>query len=170
MEWYIAEVFRLFNLSKYICSDFYHFLFRASIELLLWVRIILCWHVNSKIQSAIRFQTWLQLPLTWLASNSPCLGWGGGKRDLRKRRVLSVSAQQKAEVGEAEEAKVQEEQGKVKQQPTQPRPVEPQLNVKSKNMSREYGGQWLSSGRRHVRIYACLHWSRNLWVRSNAYG
>ena len=82
------------------------------------------------------------------------LGWGGGKRDMRKRRVLSVSAQQKAEVGEAEEAKVQEEQGKVKQQPTQPRPVEPQLNVKSKNMSREYGGQWLSSVTCHVRIYA----------------
>ena len=82
------------------------------------------------------------------------LGWGGGKRDLRKRRVLSVSAQQKAEVGEAEEAKVQEEQGKVKQQPTQPRPVEPQLNVKSKNMSKEYGGQWLSSVTRHVRIFA----------------
>ncbi|XP_022768077.1 NAD(P)H-quinone oxidoreductase subunit M, chloroplastic [Durio zibethinus] len=85
------------------------------------------------------------------------LGWGGGKRDLRKRRVFSVSAQQQAEVGEAQqtkEAKVQEEQEKVKPQPTQPRPVEPQLNVKSKNMSREYGGQWLSSVTRHVRIYA----------------
>ena len=62
--------------------------------------------------------------------------------------------QQQAEVGEAQEAKVQEEQEKVKQQPAQPRPVESQLNVKSKNMSREYGGQWLSSVRRHVRIYA----------------
>lgn len=35
-----------------------------------------------------------------------------------------------------------------------PRPVEPQRNVKSKNMSREYGGQWLSCATRHVRIYA----------------
>ncbi|XP_021283881.1 NAD(P)H-quinone oxidoreductase subunit M, chloroplastic [Herrania umbratica] len=83
------------------------------------------------------------------------LGWGRGKRDLRKPRVVSVSAQQQAQVGEeAQEAVVQEEQEKVKQQSTQPRPVEPQLNVKSKNMSKEYGGQWLSSVTRHVRIYA----------------
>jgi hypothetical protein len=32
--------------------------------------------------------------------------------------------------------------------------VDPQVNVKSKNMGREYGGQWLSSVTRHVRIYA----------------
>lgn len=71
------------------------------------------------------------------------------------KRVLSVSAQQQAEVGETQEAKVQEEQEKVKQQqPTQPRPVEKQLNVKSKNMGKDYGGQWLSSVTRHVRIYA----------------
>ncbi|XVF36992.1 hypothetical protein REPUB_Repub19eG0106500 [Reevesia pubescens] len=85
------------------------------------------------------------------------LGWGRKNRDLRKRRVVSISAQQQAEVGEAqEEAKVQEEQQeKVKKpQATQPRPVEPQLNVKSKNLSKEYGGQWLSSVTRHVRIYA----------------
>ncbi|OMO61597.1 NAD(P)H-quinone oxidoreductase subunit M [Corchorus olitorius] len=86
------------------------------------------------------------------------LGWGGEKRELsRKRRAFSVSAQQQAEVGEAQEAaKVQEEQQeKVNQQSTtQPRPVEPQINVESKNMSREYGGQWLSSVTRHVRIFA----------------
>ncbi|KAK4765887.1 hypothetical protein SAY87_007529 [Trapa incisa] len=34
------------------------------------------------------------------------------------------------------------------------RPVESQVNVRSRNMSREYGGQWLSSATRHVRIYA----------------
>lgn len=34
------------------------------------------------------------------------------------------------------------------------RPVEAQINVKNKNMGREYGGQWLSSTTRHVRIYA----------------
>ncbi|XVF64483.1 hypothetical protein PTKIN_Ptkin09bG0173500 [Pterospermum kingtungense] len=79
------------------------------------------------------------------------LGWGGGKRDLRKRRVVSVSAE--VGVGEArQEANMQE---KVKQEATTPpRPVEPQLNVQNKNMSREFGGQWLSSVTRHVRIYA----------------
>lgn len=34
------------------------------------------------------------------------------------------------------------------------RPVEPQVHVRSRNMSREYGEQWLSSVTRHVRIYA----------------
>ncbi|XP_071737787.1 NAD(P)H-quinone oxidoreductase subunit M, chloroplastic [Rutidosis leptorrhynchoides] len=37
---------------------------------------------------------------------------------------------------------------------TQPRPVEPQINVESKNMIRDYGGQWLSCTTRHVRIFA----------------
>lgn len=79
---------------------------------------------------------------------------GGGKRELRKRKVLSVSAQEVdvqegVKVGE-EEAKDQQKQQTLKQ----PRPVEPQINVKSKNMSREYGGQWLSCTTRHVRIYA----------------
>ncbi|KAK9270127.1 hypothetical protein L1049_025703 [Liquidambar formosana] len=86
------------------------------------------------------------------------LGWIGGKEELRKRRGFSVSAQQQAEIQESQEVKVQEqeqEQEKVKpQKKTQPRPVEPQVNVKSKNMGRDYGGQWLSSVTRHVRIYA----------------
>lgn len=47
-----------------------------------------------------------------------------------------------------------EEEKQEEQAMKQPRPVEPQINVKSKNMSREYGGQWLSSATRHVRIYA----------------
>jgi len=85
------------------------------------------------------------------------LGWLGGRRELRRRHIISVSAQQQAEVQGSQEVDAQEEkeleQEKVKQ-PTQPRPVEPQVNVKSKNMSREYGGQWLSSVTRHVRIYA----------------
>lgn len=46
-----------------------------------------------------------------------------------------------------------EEQVKLKQQ-TQLRPVEKQINVKSKNMTKQFGGQWLSSVTRHVRIYA----------------
>lgn len=86
------------------------------------------------------------------------LGWIGGKREVRNRRAFSISAQQPAEVKGPEEVKVQEEreqeQKKTKPQGTTPRPVEPQLNVKSKNMSREYGGQWLSSVTRHVRIHA----------------
>ncbi|KAE8724185.1 NAD(P)H-quinone oxidoreductase subunit M [Hibiscus syriacus] len=82
------------------------------------------------------------------------LGWSGMKKDLRGKKVLSISAQQQAEVGETQEAKVQEEPDRVKQQATQPRPVEKQINVKSKNMSKEFGGQWLSSVTRHVRIYA----------------
>uniref|UniRef100_A0A2N9G9Z3 NAD(P)H-quinone oxidoreductase subunit M, chloroplastic n=1 Tax=Fagus sylvatica TaxID=28930 RepID=A0A2N9G9Z3_FAGSY len=87
-------------------------------------------------------------------------GWIGGKREMRKRNPFSISAQQQqaAEVQEPQEVKVQEEQEvqkeKMKQQGTPLRPVEPQVNVKSKNMSREYGGQWLSSVTRHVRIYA----------------
>ncbi|XP_074559509.1 NAD(P)H-quinone oxidoreductase subunit M, chloroplastic-like [Curcuma longa] len=39
---------------------------------------------------------------------------------------------------------------RVQQPPSSP----PQPMAKSKNMSREYGGQWLSSCTRHVRIYA----------------
>ncbi|KAJ6730532.1 putative proteinD(P)H-QUINONE OXIDOREDUCTASE SUBUNIT M CHLOROPLASTIC [Salix viminalis] len=85
------------------------------------------------------------------------LGCHGGRRELRRRRVISVSAQQQTGVQESQEVGAQEEkeveQEKVKE-PTQPRPVEPQVNVKSKNMGREYGGQWLSSVTRHVRIYA----------------
>lgn len=89
------------------------------------------------------------------------LGRIGGKREMRKRSTFTISAQeqQQAEVQEPQEVKVQEEQElqqeKTKQQGTTPlRPVEAQVNVKSKNMGREYGGQWLSSATRHVRIYA----------------
>ncbi|KAF5444679.1 hypothetical protein F2P56_033795 [Juglans regia] len=83
------------------------------------------------------------------------LGLVGGKGEPRKRKAFSISAQQQAEVKEPQEVKVEEqEQEKVKIPGKQPRPVEPQVNVKSKNMSREYGGQWLSSVTRHVRIFA----------------
>lgn len=82
------------------------------------------------------------------------LGYMGRRREMRKRRPFSVSAQQQAQVEESKQVKAQQEEEKVKQQGTVPRPVEPQVNVKSKNMSREYGGQWLSSVTRHVRIYA----------------
>ncbi|KAG5036210.1 hypothetical protein AAZX31_04G225600 [Glycine max] len=90
------------------------------------------------------------------------LGWSGGRRrEARSRRAFLVSAQQQSDVKEAESLKVEEEQEQEQMQTqtpkpkgTTPRPVEPQLNVKSKNMLREYGGQWLSCATRHVRIYA----------------
>ncbi|KAI9200031.1 hypothetical protein LWI28_001713 [Acer negundo] len=84
------------------------------------------------------------------------LGWiGGGKREVRKRRVLSVSAQQDAEVKETQQMKDEKvEKEQVKKQQTPLRPVERQVNVKSKNMSAQMGGQWLSSVTRHIRIYA----------------
>lgn len=84
------------------------------------------------------------------------LGWIGGTRELKKKRVISISAQQQAEVEELQSQQMKENEGQaqVKQQQTPLRPVEPQTNVRSKNMSREYGGQWLSCATRHVRIYA----------------
>lgn len=86
------------------------------------------------------------------------LGYDGRRKQLRKSRDFFISAQQQpGEVQEPQELKIQEpEVQREKGQPkgTVPRPVEPQLNVKSKNMGREYGGDWLSSATRHVRIYA----------------
>lgn len=80
------------------------------------------------------------------------------KLRLRKSSSLSfsVSAQQ-AEVEEQDTTKAITD--KTEAPPpapamTKPRPVEPQINVKSKNMGKEYGGQWLSSTTRHVRIFA----------------
>ncbi|KAI3417651.1 uncharacterized protein J3R85_014330 [Psidium guajava] len=93
------------------------------------------------------------------------LGWLGrcnksSKCSSRSSSPFTISAQQQAQLQEQEGTKAQEAaalgQEKAKQPPggTTLRPVEPQANVKSKNMSREYGGQWLSSTTRHVRIYA----------------
>ncbi|KAF7149766.1 hypothetical protein RHSIM_Rhsim02G0113900 [Rhododendron simsii] len=79
-------------------------------------------------------------------------GWR--KINLKKTRTLSVSAQQQegTQVQEPEQQKVEEDQEGKKQKEL--RPVEVQRNVKSKSMGREYGGQWLSSTTRHIRIYA----------------
>ncbi|KAL3504291.1 hypothetical protein ACH5RR_034132 [Cinchona calisaya] len=80
---------------------------------------------------------------------------GGGKTELRNRKLLSVAAQQVDVQEGVKKVEEKREKDQQKQQTLkQPRPVEPQINVKSKNMSREYGGQWLSSATRHVRIYA----------------
>ncbi|KAG8378216.1 hypothetical protein BUALT_Bualt08G0114700 [Buddleja alternifolia] len=98
---------------------------------------------------------------SYMASNSfSMLGWRSSNKQLIKRSVYSVSAQQaeveEEEVKKAETEKVEENKKLKQEAPTMspPRPVEPQLNVQSKNMGREYGGQWLSSTTRHVRIYA----------------
>ncbi|XP_014499985.1 NAD(P)H-quinone oxidoreductase subunit M, chloroplastic [Vigna radiata var. radiata] len=86
------------------------------------------------------------------------LGWSGGRREVRNRRTVLVSAQQQSDVQEAEDVKEKEQEQVQSEKPkpkgTIPRPVEPQVNVKSKNMIREYGGQWLSCTTRHVRIFA----------------
>ncbi|GFZ09830.1 subunit NDH-M of NAD(P)H:plastoquinone dehydrogenase complex [Actinidia rufa] len=85
------------------------------------------------------------------------LGWARAskhKTELKNRNRFTIFAQE-AQVEEPQEVKIGGEEKEKEQVNTrQPRPVEPQVNVKSKNMSREYGGQWLSSATRHVRIYA----------------
>ncbi|KAK6938354.1 NAD(P)H-quinone oxidoreductase subunit M [Dillenia turbinata] len=83
------------------------------------------------------------------------VGWIKGKGDLTKKRAIFISAQQQQTgVQESEEELIEKEEMKQQKRGTTPRPVEPQVNVQSKNMSREYGGQWLSCVTRHVRIYA----------------
>lgn len=86
----------------------------------------------------------------------PNFSWNiGNKRIPPKRFNFGISAQQQTEVQESEELKLdneREDQDQMKQQTL--RPVEAQVNVQNKNLSREYGGQWLSSVTRHVRIYA----------------
>ncbi|XP_043716922.1 NAD(P)H-quinone oxidoreductase subunit M, chloroplastic isoform X2 [Telopea speciosissima] len=96
---------------------------------------------------------------TYMASSSfSMLGWVGGRKGVKGKRVCSISAQQQTEVQppQANVSEQQQEQVKVKQQQEakQPRQQEPQPMAKSKNMAMEYGGQWLSSVTRHVRIYA----------------
>ncbi|KAK2390413.1 hypothetical protein P8452_27737 [Trifolium repens] len=87
-------------------------------------------------------------------------GWTGGRRkELRKRTPFFISAQQQSDVKEADNVKAEEEKERPQNQQmnpkgTKPRPVEPQVLVKDKGMSRDYGGQWLSCATRHVRIYA----------------
>lgn len=95
-----------------------------------------------------------------LSSVSSIVGWKlMNKSDIliskkRKNNGFSVFAQQ--EVEESTLTVQQEEEKEIKpiKGVTQPRPVEPQVNAESKNMGREYGGQWLSSTTRHVRIFA----------------
>lgn len=88
------------------------------------------------------------------------LGWTGRRKEVRNRTPFFISAQQQSDVKETDGVKIGEGQRErpqnqeINPKGTKPRPVEPQVNVKDKNMSREYGGQWLSCATRHVRIYA----------------
>ncbi|KAK9096209.1 hypothetical protein Sjap_021706 [Stephania japonica] len=94
---------------------------------------------------------------TYMSSTSfSILGWNGGNRVFRRVRYNTISAQQtEVQQQQSEQHGQEQEQLKVKSSPTpQPKSQQPQINARSKNMSREYGGQWLSSVTRHVRIYA----------------
>ncbi|KAK9167324.1 hypothetical protein Scep_002533 [Stephania cephalantha] len=94
---------------------------------------------------------------TYIASTSfSILGWSGGNRVRVRRVCCPISAQQtEVEQQQSEQQGQEQEQVKVKSSPTpQPKSQQPQINARSKNMSVEYGGQWLSSVTRHVRIYA----------------
>ncbi|KAH9614985.1 hypothetical protein KSS87_001172 [Heliosperma pusillum] len=89
------------------------------------------------------------------STNLPIVSWrsSGTKRAHFKSLGFQISAQQ-AEVRESEQGKsVGEDEHQAITQNVL-KPVEPQINVPNRNMSREMGGQWLSSVTRHVRIYA----------------
>ncbi|KAM7277564.1 hypothetical protein ACFE04_004698 [Oxalis oulophora] len=79
-----------------------------------------------------------------------------GKRNIQKNRssVAILSAQSEAE-SEEQVVNVKDSTKRFEEETTSRlRPAEVQVNVKSKNMDREYGGEWLSSTTRHVRIFA----------------
>ncbi|XP_020085551.1 NAD(P)H-quinone oxidoreductase subunit M, chloroplastic-like isoform X1 [Ananas comosus] len=103
-------------------------------------------------------------------------GWAMKRKAGRSSRSLSVAAQQQQqqqELLQEQEQQKPSDQTSLPQQQQQQKPaaaaagvqqqqkpaaaaagVQQQRLAKSKNMSREYGGQWLSSVTRHVRIYA----------------
>ncbi|OAY72279.1 NAD(P)H-quinone oxidoreductase subunit M, chloroplastic, partial [Ananas comosus] len=93
-------------------------------------------------------------------------GWAMKRKAGRSSRSLSVAAQQQQQQQQQQQELLQEqEQQKPSDQTSLPQQqqqkpaaaaagVQQQRLAKSKNMSREYGGQWLSSVTRHVRIYA----------------
>lgn len=92
---------------------------------------------------------------SFLAPNSFAGTWAPRKRVRSRRPCPVIKAQQQLEQ-EQEQTSIPGTQ----QQPQPPAPspggqqLPRQPMAKSKNMSREYGGQWLSSVTRHVRIYA----------------
>ncbi|KAG1354514.1 hypothetical protein COCNU_07G006260 [Cocos nucifera] len=85
------------------------------------------------------------------------------RRIGKGRRPHSIMAQQQQEQLEQEQERQQENQATLPEQQRQQQQPKGQPEMESlprqpmakpKNMSREYGGQWLSSVTRHVRIYA----------------
>lgn len=82
------------------------------------------------------------------------VGWKNGKQNTKSTARFPISAQINEAAEQLKVGEEEEEEAKPKPKPQPLRPVEVQQNVKSKNMGREYGGQWLSSVTRHVRIYA----------------
>lgn len=81
----------------------------------------------------------------------------------RKTQSFSILAQQQQEQQATEQLLEEPSSSSSSEQQTQAatkpyseplRPVEKQMNPKSKNLGRDFGGQWLSSVTRHVRIYA----------------
>uniref|UniRef100_A0A1J3DDY8 NAD(P)H-quinone oxidoreductase subunit M, chloroplastic n=3 Tax=Noccaea caerulescens TaxID=107243 RepID=A0A1J3DDY8_NOCCA len=74
-----------------------------------------------------------------------------------QKAFVVTNPEQGSTFEEQEPETIKEEQStekQMKKQPTPLRPVEKQSNVKSTGMPREFGGEWLSSVTRHVRIYA----------------
>ncbi|XXG39394.1 hypothetical protein AAC387_Pa01g0360 [Persea americana] len=90
------------------------------------------------------------------------LGWVGGRRGGRRHKPSYIAAQQQQNSVEQQQQQQelpkeqsQQQQQEVNVEKQQPLPRQDSIwNAKSKNMRREYGGQWLSSCTRHVRIYA----------------
>ncbi|KAJ6792015.1 NAD(P)H-quinone oxidoreductase subunit M, chloroplastic [Iris pallida] len=81
--------------------------------------------------------------------------WGNHRK---QHRIVAQQQQQEEGLLEKEREPKQEEgvpqQQQQQQQPRTAQQLPQQPMARSKNMSREYGGQWLSSVTRHVRIYA----------------
>lgn len=84
----------------------------------------------------------------------PMMGWKNGKQKTRTTAKFPISAQMNEAAEQLRVGEEDDDETKAAASASRLRPVEVQQNVKSKNMSREYGGQWLSSVTRHVRIYA----------------
>ncbi|KAA0041980.1 hypothetical protein IC582_001882 [Cucumis melo] len=82
------------------------------------------------------------------------VGWKNGKQNTKHTLRFPISAQLNEAAEQLKVGDQEEDQEQATPKPSPLRPVEVQQNVKSKNMGREYGGQWLSSVTRHVRIYA----------------
>ncbi|KAJ8467708.1 hypothetical protein OPV22_030260 [Ensete ventricosum] len=104
---------------------------------------------------------------TFLAPTGFCIhGWSAKRKVGRGRRPCSIKSQQQQQQLEQERDQQPTQSQASIPPPQQQQPLQEKARVqqqqqpsaqpmaKSKNMSREYGGQWLSCCTRHVRIYA----------------